>query len=256
MRILFLGDIVGKPGRHGVRDLLPEWKTRYAPDVVIANGENAAGGVGITPDIANELFRYGIEIITLGNHVWGKKEIYPALESDPRLLRPANYAPGVPGKGWGMFQVLDKPLAVMALAGRVFMEPADCPFRVFDALRPEIETPFLFVDFHGEATSEKMAFSLHVDGRASAVIGTHTHTQTADERILPGGTAFLSDVGMCGPYDSVIGMDPDIIVPRFLTQLPSKFEVAKSDPVVCGVLLDLDRQTGRALSIERLQHRP
>lgn len=256
VRILFLGDIVGKPGRRGVAERLPEWRTRYTPDIVIANGENAAGGVGITPDIATELFGYGIDVMTLGNHVWNKKEIYPVLDSDPRILRPANYAPIVPGKGWNLYAVLDKQLAVLVLAGRVFMELADCPFRVFDAIRPQIETPFLFIDFHGEATSEKIAFAMYVDGRASAVIGTHTHVQTADERVLPGGTAVLSDVGMCGPYDSVIGMDPEIVIPRFITQLPARFEPAKGEPVICGVLLDLDRTTGKTLSIERLQHRP
>ncbi|MEN3002601.1 MAG: TIGR00282 family metallophosphoesterase [Armatimonadota bacterium] len=255
MRILFLGDIVGRPGRRGVAHILPEWRARYAPDIVIANGENAAGGMGITPDIANELFALGIEVMTLGNHVWQKKEIYPMLDAEPRLIRPANYPPGVPGRGWSIFPVLDKQLAVMVLAGRVFMEHADCPFRVFDALRPQIETPFLLIDFHAEATSEKAAFALYVDGRASAVLGTHTHVQTADERILPGGTAFISDVGMCGPLHSVIGMDPEIVIQRFITGMPAKFEVAKGAPVVCGVLLDLDRSTGRALAIQRLQYR-
>ncbi len=255
MRVLFLGDIVGRPGRRGVAQILPEWRVRYAPDIIIANGENAAGGMGITPDIANELFALGIEVMTLGNHVWQKKEIYPMLDSDPRLIRPANYPPGVPGRGWNLFPVLDKQLAVMVLTGRVFMEHADCPFRTFDALRPQIETPFLLIDFHAEATSEKAAFALYVDGRASAVIGTHTHVQTADERILPGGTAFLSDVGMCGPFDSVIGMDAAIVIRRFITGMPAKFEVAKGAPVVCGVLLDFDRTSGRALSIQRLQHR-
>jgi len=255
MRILFLGDIVGRPGRRGVARILPEWQARYAPDIVIANGENAAGGMGITPDIANELFALGIDVMTLGNHVWQKKEIYPMLDTEPRLIRPANYPPGVPGYGWGVFPVLDKQLAIMVLAGRVFMEHADCPFRTFDALRPQIDTPFLLIDFHAEATSEKAAFALYADGRASAIIGTHTHVQTADERILPGGTAFLSDVGMCGPLHSVIGMDPEIVIRRFITGMPAKFEVAKGAPVVCGVLIDLDRSTGRALSIQRLQYR-
>lgn len=255
MRILFLGDIVGRPGRQGVARLLPEWQARYAPDIVIANGENAAGGMGITPDIANELFALGIDVMTLGNHVWQKREIYPMLDSEPRLIRPANYPPGVPGRGWSIFPVLDKQLAIMVLAGRVFMEHADCPFRTFDALREQIETPFLLVDFHAEATSEKAAFALYVDGRASAVLGTHTHVQTADERILPNGTAFISDAGMCGPFHSVIGMDPEIVIRRFLTGMPAKFEVAKGAPVVCGVLIDLERTSGRALAIQRLQAR-
>ena len=255
MRILFLGDIVGRPGRRGVASILPEWQARYAPDIVIANGENAAGGMGITPDIANELFALGIDVMTLGNHVWQKKEIYPMLDVEPRLIRPANYPPGVPGRGWSVFPVLDKQLAIVALAGRVFMEHADCPFRTFDTLRSQIETPFLLIDFHAEATSEKAAFALYVDGRASAVIGTHTHVQTADERILPGGTAFISDVGMCGPLHSVIGMEPEIVIRRFLTGMPAKFEVAKGAPVICGVLLDLDRTSGRALAIQRLQAR-
>lgn len=255
MRILFLGDIVGRPGRRGVAQWLPAWRQLYAPDIVIANGENAAGGMGITPEIAKELFELGIDVMTLGNHVWQKKEILPLLDSEPRLLRPANYPPGVPGRGWGVYPVLDKQLAVLTLAGRVFMELADCPFRTFDMIYPQLETSFVLVDFHAEATSEKQAFALYVDGRASGVIGTHTHVQTADERILPKGTAYISDVGMCGPLHSVIGMDPEIVIRKFLTQMPARFEVASGAAVVCGLLLDLDRTTGKALAVQRLQRR-
>lgn len=256
MRLLFFGDIVGKPGRRGIAELLPVWRQRYAPDAILANGENAAHGLGITPNIAQELFDLGIEALTLGNHTWHHKEIIPYIDQEPRLIRPANYAPGCPGAGYRILNVLDKKLAVISLIGRVFMDSADCPFRAFDRLENEIEADVLFVDFHGEATSEKMAFALYADGRASAVIGTHTHVQTADEQILPGGTAFLTDVGMCGPWRSVIGMEGAVIVNRFLTGMPAKFEVPDSNPVVSAVLIDFDRTNGKALAIQRLQHRP
>ncbi|MFQ3610516.1 MAG: TIGR00282 family metallophosphoesterase [Fimbriimonadales bacterium] len=255
MRILFLGDIVGRPGRTSVAKILPLWRERYAPDLILANAENAAGGNGLTPDIANDLFALGIHGFTMGNHVWDKREIYPMLDNDDRIARPANYSPLAPGKGLIYFEVLDKRLAVISLAGRVFMEHADCPFRTFDALRETIETPFVLVDFHAETTAEKSNFALYVDGRASAVVGTHTHIQTADERILPKGTAYITDVGMCGVFNSSIGMDPAPSLHRFLTGMPARFEVAKGAAVVCAVLIDLERSTGRALSIERLQHR-
>ncbi len=255
MRILFLGDIVGRPGRTSVAKLLPQWRERYAPDIILANGENAAGGSGLTPDVANELFGLGIQGFTMGNHVWDKREIYPMLSNDERIARPANYSPLAPGKGLIYFDVLDKRLAVISMAGRVFMELADCPFRTFDALYEQIETPFVFVDLHAEATSEKYAFAHYVDGRVSAVVGTHTHVQTADERILPKGTAFISDVGMCGVFNSSIGVDPAPTLHRFLTGMPARHEVAKGPAVVCAVLIDLDRTTGKALSIQRLQHR-
>lgn len=256
MRILFIGDIVGRPGRQAVAKVLPCWLDQYAPDIVLANAENSAGGSGITPAIADDLLSLGIDGFTMGNHVWDKKEAYPMFDSDPRIVRPANYSPLAPGKGLTYFQVLDKRLAVINMAGRMFMELADCPFRTFDALYKQIETPFIFVDIHAEATAEKITFATYLDGRASAVVGTHTHIQTADERILPKGTAYISDVGMCGVFNSSIGIDMEISLQRMLTGLPIRLEVAKGGPLVaCAVLIDLDRTTGRALSIQRLQHR-
>lgn len=256
MRILFIGDIVGRPGRQAVALVLPTWREKYAPDIILANGENVSGGSGLTPHNAEELFALGIAGFTMGNHVWDKKEIYPFLDSDPRIARPANYSPLAPGKGLIFFEVLDKKLAVISMAGRVFMELADCPFRTFDHLCESIDTPFILVDFHAEATAEKSAFAIYLDGRASAVVGTHTHIQTADERILPKGTAFITDVGMCGVFNSSIGVDVESSIWRFRTGLPVRLEVVKGSPLVaCAVLIDLDRTTGRALSIQRLQTR-
>ncbi|MCS7272573.1 MAG: TIGR00282 family metallophosphoesterase [Fimbriimonadales bacterium] len=255
MRILFLADIVGRTGRQAVAKVLPEWRERYAPDIILANGENAAGGKGITPEVMHDLMELGIACFTTGNHIWDKKEIYPVLESDPRIVRPANYSPLAPGRGYTIVPVLDKQLAVISLAGRVFMEHADCPFRKFDEIYATLDTPFVFVDFHGEATSEKACFAYYVDGRASAVVGTHTHVQTADERILPKGTAFITDAGMCGALHSSIGMELEPSIQRFLTGMPTKSDVAKGPAVVCAVLIDLDRTTGKALGIQRLQKR-
>lgn len=255
MRILFLADIVGRTGRNAVAKALPEWRERYAPDVVLANGENAAGGKGITPEIMNDLAQLGIHAFTSGNHIWDKKEIYNALNTDLRIVRPANYSPLAPGRGYTVLEVLDKRLAIISLAGRVFMENADCPFRKFDEIHAQLETPFVFVDFHGEATSEKACFGYYVDGRASAVVGTHTHVQTADERILPKGTAYITDAGMCGALHSSIGMELEPSIQRFLTGMPAKSDVAKGAAVVCAVLIDLDRTAGKALGIQRLQKR-
>ncbi len=255
MRILFLADIVGRTGRNAVAKALPEWRERYAPDVVLANGENAAGGKGITPEIMNDLAQLGIHAFTSGNHIWDKKEIYNALNTDLRIVRPANYSPLAPGRGYTVLEVLDKRLAIISLAGRVFMENADCPFRKFDEIHAQLETPFVFVDFHGEATSEKACFGYYVDGRASAVVGTHTHVQTADERILPKGTAYITDAGMCGALHSSIGMELEPSIQRFLTGMPAKSDVAKGVAVVCAVLIDLDRTAGKALGIQRLQKR-
>jgi len=255
VRILFLADIVGRTGRQAVAKTLPEWRERYAPDIILANGENAAGGKGITTAVMHDLLALGIAGFTTGNHIWDKNDIYPTLDADPRIIRPANYSPLAPGKGVAHFEVLDKTLAVISLAGRVFMENADCPFRKFDELYAQLQTPFVFVDFHGEATSEKACFAYYVDGRASAVVGTHTHVQTADERILPNGTAFITDAGMCGALHSSIGMELEPSIRRFLTGMPAKSDVAKGAGVVCGVLIDLDRTTGKALGIQRLQKR-
>jgi metallophosphoesterase (TIGR00282 family) len=260
LRILFFGDIVGRPGRNGVASMLPVWQQEFSPDIIIANGENAAGGMGITPDIATEIFADGVDVITLGNHVWQKRDIVSMLDEDARIIRPANYPPGVPGRGWGVFKVSQEkgthpPLAIVNLVGRVFMEDYDDPFRGIDVILDEIDTPLILVDFHAEATSEKMAFGFHVDGRVSAVIGTHTHVQTADERILAEGTAYITDVGMCGPLDSVIGMNKEIILKKFLTLMPARFEVASGDPIVSAVVIELDDRSGKAVSITRLNKR-
>jgi len=258
MRVLMVGDVVGKPGRQLAQDLVPHLKAEHNVDFVIVNGENAAGGIGITPDIAAAFLHHGANVVTLGNHAWGKREIYPFLDEEPRLLRPANYPPGAPGQGVGVYACPAGRIAVISLQGRTFMDPIDDPFRAVDSILETVlnKTTMICVDFHGEATSEKQAFGWYVDGRVSAVIGTHTHVQTADERILPGGTAYLTDVGMTGPIDSVIGMRPDLVVPRFLSQLPARFGVAEGEAQLSGVLIDIDPTTGRATHIRRLQSPP
>jgi metallophosphoesterase (TIGR00282 family) len=229
---------------------------RHLLDLVIANAENAAAGFGVTPDVVAELFDMGIDVLTTGNHIWDKRESLPILEQEPRILRPGNYPPGLPGKGWGIFRTsADVAVAVVNLEGRVFMNNLDCPFRAADAILDELRarTPIVLVDFHAETTSEKGAMGAYLDGRVSAVLGTHTHVQTADERLLPGGTAFISDVGMTGSRDSVIGIRKELSVERFLTQVPVRFEVAKKEPMLCGAIVTVDEQTGRAQAIERVQ---
>ncbi len=256
MRILMVGDVMGKPGRQAALEQIPQLRVQRGVDFVVVNGENAAGGIGITPDIANAFLKPGLaDVITLGNHAWGKREIYPILDEEPRLLRPANYPPGSPGRGFGAYEGAWGTVGVVSLQGRTFMEPTDDPFRAIDAILETLHkrTPVVLIDFHAEATSEKVAFGWHVAGRASAVIGTHTHIQTADERILPGGTAYLTDVGMTGPMDSVIGMSRAIVLSRFTTGLPARFEVAEGEAQLSGVLIDVDAATGQAAAIERLQ---
>jgi len=259
MRILMVGDIVGKRGRQATLELVPSLRYDHDIDFVIVNGENSAGGIGITPDIVDALLGRGnVQVITLGNHAWGKREIYPTLDSELRLLRPANYPPGAPGRGFGIYNSAAGRVAVISLQGRTFMEQVDDPFRTADQILKEIgdAAKIIVVDFHAEATSEKQAFAWYLDGRVSAIIGTHTHVQTADERILPNGTAFLSDVGMTGPIDSIIGMRTDIVIPKFLSGLPARFEVAEGDVQLCAALLDIDEETGRARSITRIQSPP
>lgn len=255
MRVLMVGDVVGKPGRQITQELVPRLKAEHTVDFVIVNGENSAGGIGITQDIAQTLFRHQVDVITLGNHAWGKRDVYPYLDEEPRLLRPDNYPPGAPGRGWGVYPSPAGLIGVVSLQGRTFMEPVDDPFRAIDGILEQLHrrTRLIFIDFHAEATSEKQAFGWYVDGRASAVVGTHTHIQTADERILPGGTAYLTDVGMTGPAVSVIGMKCDIVLPRFTSGLPSRFEVAEGEAQLCGVLVDIDAATGQATNIQRLQ---
>lgn len=253
---MFVGDVVGRPGREAVMRLVPRLRTTHKVDCVIVNAENSAAGIGITRDIAETMLRGAkVDVITLGNHAWAKRESYTYLDEEPQILRPANYPPGAPGRGMGIYQTQHGPLAVMVLQGRTFMEPTDDPFRMVDTLLEEANrsTTAVFVDFHGEATSEKQAFGWYVDGRVSAVVGTHTHVQTADERILTNGTAYLTDAGMTGPINSVIGMKREIVIPRFTSLLPARFEVADGPAKLCGVLIDIDMTTGRALSIARIQ---
>lgn len=256
--ILFIGDVVGRPGRRVVRELLPGLVDRYRVDLVIANGENASGGIGLSPKGAEELFGAGVQVLTSGNHIWKKKEIIPYMQETAELIRPANYPPATPGAGSTIQETAAGiPVAVLSLLGRTFMEAVDCPFRTAGAEveRLKARTPILLVDFHAEATSEKVALGWFLDGKASAVLGTHTHVQTSDERILPLGTAYLTDVGMTGPADSVIGVRKEIAIDRFLTQMPRKFEVAKKDLVLEGALVTVEEHSGRALAISRLRER-
>ncbi len=260
MKIIFIGDIFGRPGRTIVRERLRELVREHQIDLVIANGENAAAGFGITPLLAEELFELGIDVITTGNHVWDKREIidyYKNADGNEhsmarRLLRPANYATGLPG--WGVYEGKKNnvPYAVMNLQGRVFMASNDDPFRTADKLIESIKAKIIFVDFHAEATSEKISMGWYLDGRASVVVGTHTHVPTADERILPGGTAYITDVGMSGPYDSVIGVKKELVVARFLDNMPVRFEAATGDARLCAVVVECDDASGRAQSIKRL----
>ncbi len=260
MHILFIGDIFGRPGRNIVKDRLPGLVKDHAIDLVIANGENAAGGFGITGALAEDLFDLGIDVITTGNHIWDKREIVDYFQSADgnqhsparRLLRPANYAPDLPG--WGMYEGRkgDVQYAVINLQGRVFMASNDDPFRVADQLLKEIKARVIFVDLHAEATSEKLALGWYLDGRVTALVGTHTHIPTADERVMPGGTAYITDVGMTGPYDSVIGVQKEMIITRFLNNMPARFEAAAGDVRLCAVVVDCDEVTGRARKIERL----
>ncbi|MFC1631011.1 TIGR00282 family metallophosphoesterase [Candidatus Omnitrophota bacterium] len=258
MNILFIGDIVGRPGREAIRVLLPKLVKKHKIDLSIANAENAAGGSGVTPQLAEELFGYGLDFLTSGDHIWKKKEIYETLDQEPRLLRPANYPKPAVGRGYGVTKTRSGlPVGVMNLEGRVFMSSLDCPFKCAEEAAAEMrkQTPIILVDMHAEATSEKIALGWFLDGSVSAVVGTHTHVQTADERILPQGTAYITDLGMTGPCDSVIGRKTDQIIERFLTQLPGRFEMAKDNVQLHGVVLDIDQTSGRARSIERIQEK-
>jgi metallophosphoesterase (TIGR00282 family) len=255
IRLLFIGDIVGKPGRELVRRGLAPLVARHGIDLVIANVENSAAGFGVTPDIADDFLHWGVHVMTGGNHTWDKKEILPYFAEQPRLLRPANFPAGTPGRGVFIARTAaGVPVAVINAMGRVFMTAIDDPFKVveaeIDAVRKEARV--IFVDFHAEATSEKVAMGWHLDGRATAVVGTHTHVQTADERVLPKGTAYITDVGMTGPHDSVIGVDKSAIIARFLTGRPQRFETATENPRLNGVIVAADETTGRAQSIERV----
>lgn len=253
--ILFIGDIVGAPGREFLASRLPALMARYKADLVIANGENAAGGNGLTPQVANEIFSMGVDVMTSGNHIWDKKEIYPFLDADRRVLRPINYPPGAPGRGSGLFQARNgQQVGIISACGRVFSpQNLDCPFRAVEseAHHLKLSTPTVVVDFHAEATSEKIAMGWYLDGKVSALLGTHTHVQTADETILPGGTAYITDAGMTGSRAGVIGVDKEIILKHFLTQLPVRHEVAKGKNHLCGVFCEIDSK-GIAKAIERI----
>lgn len=258
MKILFIGDIVGEPGRRAVERLVPRIRKREGVEFVIANGENVAAGSGVTPSLVKELLLSGVDVITSGDHIWKRKEIVDEIESYPRLLRPANYPSGAPGCGSVVVSSESGVnVGVINLIGRVFMQALECPFK---AARQEVDrlkskTQIIIVDIHAEATSEKIALGWYLDGSVSAVIGTHTHVQTADEKILPGGTAFLSDAGMTGPFDGVIGRKKEQILTRFITQMPTRFEMAEGDIQLHGAIVDVDEKTGRANSIKRVQEK-
>ena len=257
MKILFLGDIFGQPGRRIVKEALPALREELAPDLILANGENAAAGFGITPALVEELLDLGIAVLTSGNHIWDRKEIIPYLaeHADGRLLRPANYPPDAPGHGLYVGKTAGGvEFAVVNLQGRVFMATIECPFRTADALLEKIpaSVKIRIVDMHAEATSEKLALGWYLDGRVTAVVGTHTHVPTADETILPEGTAYITDLGMTGPYDSIIGIEKQAVIKKFLDQMPARFEVAKGDTRLCAVLVEADPATGRAASIQRI----
>ncbi len=257
MRILIVGDVVGRPGRSAFRQLGRDLARAHRADFVIVNCENAAGGFGVTPEIAEELFEDGAHCLTSGNHIWKHRSIYGYMEGERRLLRPANFPEGAPGHGWGLYESPAGPVAVINLMGRIGMEPLECPFRTFDQVYAEARlfTERIVVDFHAECTSEKIAMGYYLDGRASVVFGTHTHVQTADERVLAGGTGYITDVGMTGPEDTVIGISKEIVIERFLTRLPARFEVPDRPALLCGIVAELDPVTGRALSVRRVQER-
>jgi len=256
VKVLFIGDIFGEPGRRALARAVPRLVAQRQIDIVIGNGENAAGGFGITPELAEELFSLGLAVITTGNHAWDKKEILDYFPREPHLLRPANYPDGVPGHGSVVVESAGgEKLGVLQLMGRVYMPTLDCPFQ---AAKKELaalkrQTAAVIVDMHAEATSEKMAMGHYLDGEVVAVVGTHTHVQTADEQILPKGTAYLTDIGMTGPLHSVVGVKKELAIEKFLTGMPRRFEVASGPSVFCAVLLDLDARLGKALSIERIR---
>jgi len=254
VRFLFVGDVIGKPGRKVVRQLLPGLVDKHAVDYCVVNVENAAGGFGITLDVMRELAELPIDCYTSGNHIWDKRDGLALLDEDQRILRPANYPEGNPGGGVYVGETAaGVPVATLNLEGQVFMKPVDSPFRVADRLLSELppEVKVVVVDFHAEATSEKQALGFYLDGRVSAVLGTHTHVPTADERVLPGGTALVTDVGMSGPYESIIGFKKDKVLQRFLLQTPASLEVAKRDVRLAAVLLDIDEATGKTRHVDR-----
>jgi len=255
LNLLFIGDVVGRPGRQALQRLLPRLVGRYEVDLVVANGENAAAGFGLTRDTMRELLDVGVDVLTTGNHVWDKREIIGQIDDFSQVLRPLNYPGDAPGRGSGIFRTnAGHKVGVLNLEGRVFMNALECPFRAADRALEELhrETRVVVVDFHAEATSEKVAMGHYLDGRASLVVGTHTHVPTADEMILPGGTAYQTDAGMTGSRDSVIGVRKELVIGKFLNQMPVRFEVAKKDPWLCGLLCRVEVATGRAVAVERI----
>ncbi|MGD1089132.1 MAG: TIGR00282 family metallophosphoesterase [Verrucomicrobiota bacterium] len=264
MKIFFIGDIVGQPGRNAVKTLLPRVREQHAPDFVIANGENSAGGSGITPKIAEEIFSAGVDVITSGDHLWDQKEVMELLANEKRFLRPLNYPSGTPGQGSGVFQIQTRNpgtrtqgpilIAVLNAQGRTFMPPLENPFLLAagEVKRLREQTQIIFVDFHAEATSEKIAFARFLDGQVSAVVGTHTHVQTADEQIFPGGTAYLTDAGFTGPHESILGREIEPVIKKFLTGIPQRFEVAKNRVLLHGAVIEIDDASGKAIKIQRV----
>ena len=257
IRIMMIGDVFGRPGRRALKDNVAELVRELKIDLVLANGENAAGGNGITRENAKEIFESGVDVITMGNHVWNKKEIIDYLDKEDRIIRPFNYPPGTPGFGFGIFKTNNNDvIGVVNMSGRIFMPELDCPFRCADQVIPLLreKTSIICMDFHAEATSEKAAMAFYLDGRLSAICGTHTHVQTADERILEGGTAFITDIGMTGPRDSVIGVKKEPVLNKFITQMPQRFEAATGLYQFNAVVIDVHRDTGQAVAINRIQN--
>ncbi|WP_078554562.1 TIGR00282 family metallophosphoesterase [Bacillus alkalicellulosilyticus] len=254
MKLLFIGDVVGSLGREMVATYLPKLKKKYRPTCTIINGENAAAGKGITEKIYKGFLDAGAQAVTLGNHTWDNREIFEFIEEAPHMVRPANYPEGTPGSGYTFIKINTLEVAVINLMGRTFLPPNDCPFRKAEEIIEKVRkrTPIIFVDFHAEATSEKQAMGWFLDGQVSAVVGTHTHVQTSDERILPNGTAYLTDVGMTGPYDGILGMERNAVLKKFLTNLPVRFEVASGRSQINGTLITIDDTTGLAKAIERI----
>ncbi len=249
MLILVIGDVVGKPGRKAINELVTPLRDEMAVDLVIANGENAAGGLGMTAETAQEMLEAGVDVLTSGNHIWAQKDILPYLDSQTPILRPLNYPPSAPGRGY----LIKNGVAVVNLIGRTFMgNYVDCPFRAMDRLLPDLRTPVVIVDFHAEATSEKVAMGRYLDGRVSAVFGTHTHVGTVDSSVLPKGTAYVTDIGMVGPMDSIIGDDVDSVLHHFLTALPHRIAVGKGKSIFNAMLVTVDEESGKASSVERI----
>ncbi len=251
MKILTIGDIIGSPGRRAIKEILPGLKNEYGIDFIVANGENVAGGLGLTLSTAEELFHAGVDVITSGNHIWAQKDIIPYLDSEMPILRPLNYPPGVPGRG---FLTFNSKMVVINLIGRTFIGNFDCPFRAMDDLLAKLEAKpsVIIIDFHAEATSEKMALGRYLDGRVTAVLGTHTHVGTIDSQVLPGGTAYVSDIGMTGPLNSIIGDNTEDVMSRFLTMIPNRLSVGKGKVTFNAILVTADEETGKATAIERI----